>query len=685
MLQLKKEMKRDNLEAPAPDSTTAESKSYVCGEEVLVHLKDDRFYLGFIAKLRLKESKCLIKFGDNTVKWVLLKSVTRMSCTSVNTQFCNLCNMEPSVDELCVCDKCANVYHRKCHKPEVVMVDVSVWMCYVCKEKQQINRLQGINSVSSTIVPKAVQLPYDLNSLQWDIHHRINNLGTYCYCGGPGDWFIKMLQCAKCLQWFHEKCLSSLTYPLYLGDRFYVFLCSVCNQGTEFVRRIEMEWADLVHLALFNMTAYKPQKYYDVDVSILPYLENHWNSMYLPPKIVNVPVDDRKVYIVNALLKDTNHRFEFQGKKPANMWGLRLKLPPKPPRYSLPTQVPFNDNLLHHQLRNKLNLNILPPPKKTDFVVNKQSTESMYSVEGLKFLHQDSPVVMLPKGLPSIGHNVCIKSATPVIPAPRSVIERRIRQQQVDTNKRTSRSSSMVATKVKKPIKKEKVPESRSPSRSTESTPEKSISASEEELTSEDDADDEELDDEEDADLLHTTDLQSRRSERLNVNRLLNGRSINSVVPPPVNPPETRVASSITLPLSLAPVITRGPQVRTTKRRLSEKDLRVDRNGQCLVKRKRLRRNGLTNGNLTPTKRRSKNNTDGRIMYRSYSEFFANHSHSVNRPYSPENTVDSSTDLKTLVHSYFGASNRIANGEEYTILCKRTNPDGSEEFLIRWD
>lgn len=30
----------------------------------------------------------------------------------------------------------------------------------------------------------------------------------------------------------------------------------------------------------------------------------------------------------------------------------------------------------------------------------------MYSVEGLKFLHQDSHVVMLPKGLPSIGHNV---------------------------------------------------------------------------------------------------------------------------------------------------------------------------------------------------------------------------------------------------------------------------------------
>lgn len=149
-------------------------------------------------------------------------------------------------------------------------------------------------------------------------------------------------------------------------------------------------------------------------------------------------------------------------------------------------------------------------------------------------------------------------------------------------------------------------------------------------------------------------------------------------------PRETRSASSITLPLSLAPVITR-PQVRTTKRRLSEKDLRLDSNGQYLVKRKRLRRNGLQSNSVTPTKRQSKTSCNGRPMYKSYSDFFANHGHSVNRPCSPDTVVDSTADLKTLVHSYFGASNRIANGEEYTILCKRTNPDGSEEFLIRWD
>lgn len=45
------QIKSESPEAPTPDSTTVENKSYVCGEEVLVHLNDERFYLGFIAKV----------------------------------------------------------------------------------------------------------------------------------------------------------------------------------------------------------------------------------------------------------------------------------------------------------------------------------------------------------------------------------------------------------------------------------------------------------------------------------------------------------------------------------------------------------------------------------------------------------------------------------------------------------
>lgn len=65
-------------------------------------------------------------------------------------------------------------------------------------------------------------------------------------------------------------------------------MCAICNEGVEFLRRLELNWVELVHLMLFNLTAYNVMKYYDLDSVIIPYINDNWHALQLPPKVSNL-------------------------------------------------------------------------------------------------------------------------------------------------------------------------------------------------------------------------------------------------------------------------------------------------------------------------------------------------------------------------------------------------------------
>ncbi|XP_033226981.1 uncharacterized protein LOC117179371 isoform X2 [Belonocnema kinseyi] len=381
----------------APDSTTKEQRlGFSHGEDVLLQHKDGKYYMGTVVEVDLAREKCLVKFLDNTSAWSSVKELTKLAMPEADVM-CVLCKKSQSKtdNDIIVCDKCGRGYHQLCHQPHIgkeeTLPEVQ-WMCKRCVDSQPRVRehLEPKNSMVKANIRKVcsgrdqpppppedmTKLPYDPDMLSWDAHHRVNAEQIYCYCGLNGEWYTQMLQCARCKQWFHEKCVSCLTYPLYSGDRFYVFVCSMCNYGKEFVRRLEIKWVDLVHLMLYNLTVYNAKKYYDLDTVIVPYANENWNTLQLPPRIRDVSSQVRRESIL-AILTNNRNRFKCgrEIKKRTTIWGLRVRLPPPCPVVHLPPTGVIDDSVLRRCWGANKRLQYLPPT--TGPVLTPESTKQL--------------------------------------------------------------------------------------------------------------------------------------------------------------------------------------------------------------------------------------------------------------------------------------------------------------------
>lgn len=171
------------------------------GDEVLVEIDSEKLYLGIVNDT--KNDLFLTQFANGTEQWSPIRKLTKLNVNE-ESSMCVVCKEFNEIVQ--VCSQCRRGFHQKCIKISTNDDGTSVstlsstsslmgWHCHKCSNTPKLN--EQSNQVE-----------------------KFNKTPSGCYCGEQGDWFMQMLQCARCLQWFHAKCIKCLNFPLYFGDRY---------------------------------------------------------------------------------------------------------------------------------------------------------------------------------------------------------------------------------------------------------------------------------------------------------------------------------------------------------------------------------------------------------------------------------------------------------------------------------
>ncbi|KAG5322568.1 MTF2 factor, partial [Pseudoatta argentina] len=704
----------------APDSTTKEQRVGFChGDDVLQH-RDGKYYLGTVVEVDMVRERCLVKFLDLTSSWSLFRELTKLAMPDSDVM-CVLCKQsQPKTDnDIIVCDKCGRGYHQLCHQiSEIIKISLII------------------------LADGDIKYPDMLN---WDNHHRVNAEQIYCYCGLNGEWYAQMLQCGRCRQWFHEKCIRCLTHPLYSGDSLDVRRQSILTALTT------------------NRNRFKCGKEIKKRTTI-------WGlRVRLPPPspFISLPISGE---IDDSVLRRCwagNKRLQYlpPSTDPVILPEITKQLIALKQRVAEDVEIPVSPTLIAmrgtiYQNSEAEQSSCPSPPPLTESSQSIESLRNRYCNIGGGFVKKSFP-------FPKLSVQKRLRRLLALSSSRRMLRKKKREKVSEGSSKETSLEDREARYRKARILLKNaiaKVKERKSKPQSSEAsdlppTPPTSVSGPPTPPATTSGIS--ELSVPSSVDLMHP--LPPSTPADTSGDETSSRGTLDSFIPLPKDfegknnpfsdlvgtPCSINQANSstplpynqcpITLPLPLTPVISQPPVVRPAKRQLSEKDIIIDRNGQ--VKRRRQHRRGRPpvqqqvqqqfqhTASKTATITPARNNEIKSEFARNLRSSFNGASSSANSqigncvdyalngrrlrqrqsndklpPPDPQpqrkSSISSSPkcspvkqsapdisldDLKSSVNIYFGAANRIAAGEKFVIKAKRIGPNGQTQYLIEWE
>lgn len=344
--------------APSPSPVPASSPppiSYALQEDVFIKCNDGRFYMGTI--IAQSEQQYLVRFDDKSEQWCEPEKLRKFGNEPSNSAgdnaapnqtgpMCVACKRTQH-DIVEICERCGRGYHRGC----TTEIATGIWCCKRCAKPMKMQPAILQNEANK---PPGIcrQLPYHVDKLSWDEKHRVNEEQIYCYCGKPGKFDHNMLQCCKCRNWFHTQCMQNFKGKLLRGDIFFVFCCTVCNDGVEFVRRIQIDWVDMLHITLYNLRKHQHQKYHHLLKDIWPFILEQRHHLPICEEWRQLP-ETTLMERIKQTLKEYSDRFvcgrEF--KRAPAYYALRHSGPPITPRVFLQPHEVLSNELLVEKFR----------------------------------------------------------------------------------------------------------------------------------------------------------------------------------------------------------------------------------------------------------------------------------------------------------------------------------------------